>query len=144
MHGKEEQLTADKDKLDYESPVQRDSEIGPARRLSSPLSRRNSLHLPVAPSTSPRPLPTSASCPPTGPGSGLGPSAVPGNARQATPRPSPVSGILGLEEGRTRLLVPLDSLENAVHPRRDPTDDALLRRFNALRTTQLASTARDE
>ena len=56
---------------------------------------------------------------------------------------SPASGSLGVGEERARSLVPLQSLENAVFPRRDPTDDALLRRFNALRTTP-PSTARDE
>lgn len=38
--------------------------------------------------------------------------------------------------GPRKLLVPLDTLDGATYPRRDPTDDALLRRFNALRAGQ--------
>ena len=57
--------------------------------------------------------------------------------------PASASSKLSLDEERARSLVPLQNLENAVFPRRDPTDDALLRRFNALRTTP-PNTARDE
>lgn len=37
--------------------------------------------------------------------------------------------------GHTRELIPLDDLGTALFPRRDPADDALLRRFRGLRTT---------
>ncbi|THH07881.1 hypothetical protein EW145_g3083 [Phellinidium pouzarii] len=56
-----------------------------------------------------------------------------------SPAPSPPSSTSRLMAESNRALIPLDNLENAIFPRRDPMDDALLRRFNGLRTTPLAN-----
>ncbi|EJD05540.1 uncharacterized protein FOMMEDRAFT_118678 [Fomitiporia mediterranea MF3/22] len=122
-------------------PVQRESEVGPIRSSTSPSPSHRSTRLPAAPlstdaPSSPRPQPASALV------SGLDSNSS--GAHPLTPNQSPVANLSNLEGERVRALVPLDSLENAVFPRRDPTDDALLRRFNTLRTTPPASTARDE
>lgn len=50
-----------------------------------------------------------------------------------TPQTSPI--------GRSRALIPLDDLGTVMFPRRDPADDALLRRFRGLRTTPPAQGA---
>ncbi|KAI5120612.1 hypothetical protein M0805_008088 [Coniferiporia weirii] len=57
------------------------------------------------------------------------------------PKPSSLSCTSRLTEEMKRSLIPLDNLENAVFPRRDPMDDALLRCFNGLRTSSFAGSA---
>ncbi|KAH8116017.1 Gti1/Pac2 family-domain-containing protein [Phellopilus nigrolimitatus] len=98
-----------------------------SRVSSSPSPRRQTLALApvsvaIAPSYVPRPL-----------------------SRSPRLEASPVISANQLSEEGERSLVPLDNLENAVHfPRRDPTDDALLRRFDALRTTPSASSIAEQ
>lgn len=130
--------------VDYRpSAVQRESAIGPTRMSASPSPRRKNVRLPGLPSVA------SGSALASGSGSGAAFGPAPGSGVglglvvQAAPsaKASPVGGTLALEDECERSLVPLDSLENALFPRRDPTDDALLRRFNAMRTTAPTTTS---
>ncbi|KAL5498623.1 hypothetical protein ACEPAH_1978 [Sanghuangporus vaninii] len=133
---------------------QRESAIGPVRiGPPSPSPRHKSNHLSAMTrlSASPRSLPSSALVPseslPRLRSVSFSGSVVTTAAPASSttlPNRSPAGDNLSLVGEHARSLVPLHNLENAVFPRRDPTDDALLRRFNALRTTAPASTARDE
>ncbi|KAL5514290.1 hypothetical protein ACEPAG_2378 [Sanghuangporus baumii] len=133
---------------------QRESAIGPVRIAPpSPSPRHKSKHLSAMTrlSASPRSLPSSTLAQPESVPrlrsvsfSGTAVTTAAPASSSALPNRSPAGDNLSLVGERARSLVPLHSLENAVFPRRDPTDDALLRRFNALRTTAPTSTARDE
>lgn len=132
--------------------LQRESNIGKARAPSSPSPRNRRISLLAPTATAPALVHNLA------PRSGSPRSATPVSAESASGSILSGPGVAGtsmathartqtqttdyssvdlspsaahptLVEERQRSLVPLDSLENAISPRRDPNDDALLRKL---------------
>ena len=138
--------------VDLDREIQRESNVGKARAPSSPSPRvrRTSLlaPTPTAPALvhvlAPRsgsplsatPVSAESASKPILSGPGVAGSSMATHARTQTEstddssaNASPSPAHFRIEEERQRSLVPLDSLENAISPRRDPTDDALLRKL---------------
>ena len=138
--------------VDLDREIQRESNVGKARAPSSPSPRvrRTSLlaPTPTAPALvhvlAPRsgsplsatPVSAESASKPILSGPGVAGSSMATHARTQTESTddssanvSPSPAHFRIEEERQRSLVPLDSLENAISPRRDPTDDALLRKL---------------
>lgn len=90
---------------------------------SSPGTPASSTH-PPSPPLLPLPLPN---------------AACSGIQSYTYPPPPPPPGTVAPPASDERVLVPLGYLQSVLFPRRDPTDDMLLRRFDALRTPSSGS-----